>query len=83
MRTWETDHAWGAITHRRLRPHGQSYGTFPHILNGPDDAGNQATDSNDVARSARGDDGRMAGVSDTDLNRIFPPHELPDGRPAL
>jgi uncharacterized protein (DUF1501 family) len=71
-----TDHAWGGhhlVFGGSVRG-GQFYGTFPtHALNGPDDAGNRG---NWIPTSSLDQYGAtMAswfGVSDADLNRIFP-----------
>jgi uncharacterized protein (DUF1501 family) len=71
-----TDHAWGGH-HLVLGGSvvgGNYYGTFPqHILRGPDDAGDRgnwipSTSLDQYAATMGG----WFGVSDTDLNRIFP-----------
>jgi uncharacterized protein (DUF1501 family) len=71
-----TDHAWGGhhlVFGGSVRG-GQPYGTFPtHALNGPDDAGDRGnwipTTSLDQYAATMGG---WFGVSDADLNRIFP-----------
>jgi uncharacterized protein (DUF1501 family) len=71
-----TDHAWGGhhLVFGGSVNGGQTYGTFPtHALRGPDDAGDRGnwipTTSLDQYAATMGG---WFGVSDTDLNRIFP-----------
>jgi uncharacterized protein (DUF1501 family) len=71
-----TDHAWGGhhLVLGGAVQGGQTYGTFPtHQLRGPDDAGDRGnwipTTSLDQYAATLGG---WFGVSDTDLNGIFP-----------